>query len=287
MFLRTCICVLALTPVTVSAEPAAFATFDHAGPPVLNDPHDLAFGPDDRLYVADKFGNRIAVLDPETLDLVEVIGAGRLPGVHDIAFDASGRAVVAVTGLNAALVYDDITNDPTVAMTLPGARTEGALIHSNGRVYVMAGGAGTLIAYEGDVPVASASGHAGAHDVAEDLEGNIWVADNFNRRLVKYSPDLRQLKILAGPKFGFIGPRYLDVDEGGRLIVADQDAHRVLMIDPDAPDGGAVIGVLGDGTPGNGPNKFDDPEGVAVRGARYYIADSDNNRIVRYVVVLN
>ena len=33
--------------------------------------------------------------------------------------------------------------------------------------------------------------------------------------------------------------------------------------------------------------QFDDPEGVAVDGNRYFFSDSDNNRIVRYSVVLN
>ena len=92
---------------------------------------------------------------------------------------------------------------------------------------------------------------------------------------------------MADPKFGFIGPRYLDVTESGHLVVADQDAHRILLIDPDAPDGGALLGVLGDGMPGIGPNKFDDPEGVAVDGNRFFFSDSDNNRIVRYSIVLN
>ncbi|MFT6223688.1 MAG: hypothetical protein ACJA1F_001533, partial [Paracoccaceae bacterium] len=32
---------------------------------------------------------------------------------------------------------------------------------------------------------------------------------------------------------------------------------------------------------------LDDPEGVAVRGNAYYFADSDNNRIVKYVVLVN
>ncbi|MBL4891339.1 MAG: hypothetical protein JKX91_05860 [Rhizobiaceae bacterium] len=113
------------------------------------------------------------------------------------------------------------------------------------------------------------------------------MADTGNARLVKYSPDLEQLKVLNDPKFGFIGPRYLDVDEFGRLIVADQDAHRILMIDPDGPNGGTLIGVLGTGIPGKGPNLFDDPEGVAVHEGRYYFSDSDNNRIVRYILVTN
>ncbi len=273
---------------TADEDLQPFAAFDKAGPSVLNDPHDLAMGPDGRLYVADKFGSRIAVLDPETLELVEVMAEGRLPGVRDISFADDGRAAVAVTGLGAVFVFDRLEgSDPQPVSALAAPRTEGALLHSNGAVYAMASGAGTLVAYRNGEAFAVASGHFGAHDVAEDRDGNIWVADNFNRRLVKYAPDLTLLQTLDHAKFGFIGPRYLDTDSFGRLVVADQDAHRVLMIDPDGPDGGSLIGVIGSGIPGKGPNVFDDPEGVAIDGSHYYIADSDNNRIVRYTVVVN
>ena len=43
--------------------PNPFASFDKASEPVLNDPHDLAMGPDGHLYIADKFGNQIVVMD--------------------------------------------------------------------------------------------------------------------------------------------------------------------------------------------------------------------------------
>ena len=268
--------------------PAPFAAFDKASKEVLNDPHDIAIGPDGRLYVADKFGSRIAVMDAETLELIEVREEGRLPGVHDISFGPNGRTAIAVTGLNTVLVYDSFTGaDAKPVLALPASRTEGALAHSNGRIYAMAGGTGTLLAYEGDKVVASTEGHFGAHDVTEGPDGSIWVADNFNKRLVKYSPALKQLQIIDDSKFGFVGPRYLDVDEFGRLVVADQDAHRVLMIDPNGADGGSLVGVLGTGIPGKGPNLFDDPEGVLIHNSRYYFADSDNNRIVRYSVVTN
>lgn len=275
--------VMALAPCLALAQPGPFATFDAAGPAVLSDPHDVAVGPDGRLYVADKFANRIAVMDPETLDVVGEIAPGALPNVHDVAFGPDGRAVVAVTGLSAALVFDDLASGEPV-LSLPASRTEGAMIHSNGQVYVTAGGTGEVIAYDGADPVARAGGHFGAHDIAEAPDGTVWVADNFNRRLVQYSPALEQLQIISS---GLVGARYLDVDEAGRLIVADQDAHRILMIDPLALPGAQLVGVIGDGVPGVGPGKFDDPEGVAVDGTRYFIADSDNNRIVRYIVVLN
>jgi hypothetical protein len=45
--------------------------------------------------------------------------------------------------------------------------------------------------------------------------------------------------------------------------------------------------VLGNGRPGAEAGQFDDPEGVAVDGNHYFISDSDNNRVVRYVVVMN
>lgn len=283
---------LALACVVSSASaqdgPGPFASFDLASDPVLADPHDLAIGPDGRLYVADKFGARIAVFDPETLELIEMLGQGFLPGVHDISFGPDGSIAVAVTGAGAVAVYEslDVLGDPPdIGVQAPG--TEGALLHSNGDLYAMAGGVGALVRFRDLRFVAGVDGHPGAHDVAEGPDGSIWVADNAARRLVRYSADLELLQVLDHAKFGFLGPRYLDVTEFGHIVVADQDAHRILLIDPDAPEGGALLGVLGDGSPGLGPNRFDDPEGIAVDGDRYFISDSDNNRIVRYSVVLN
>lgn len=276
----------AAASMTAAQEaPLPFASFHSASEAVLNDPHDLAFGPDGALYVADKFGSRIAVFDPDTLEMTHTFGDGLLPNVHDISFAPDGRAYVAVTGTSSVAVFAFDGGMPELEGflgTFP--RTEGALAHSNGRLYVMASGTGELLALEQDQLVAAAGGMPGAHDVEEAPDGTIWVADNFNRRLVRFSPDLEQLQVLSGPQFGFVGPRYLAIEPSGLLVVADQDAHRILRIDPVAE---TVIGILGNGTPGEGPNLFDDPEGVAYREGAYYFADSDNNRIVKYVVALN
>lgn len=288
MWMRPCL-FLAFWPFAVAAQEAQpFASFDLASEAVLADPHDLEIGPDGRLYVADKFGARVAVFDPETLELIEMLGEGLLPGVHDISFGRDGRIAVAITGISAVAVYDSVTalnRPPERGYRAP--RTEGALLHSNGDLYVMASGTGELLRFRDEEALAVAGGHPGAHDVAEAPDGSIWVADNFNRRLVRYSEDLERRQVLDHRKFGFAGPRYMDVTEFGHLVVADQDAHRILLIDPAGEDGGTLLGVLGDGTPGLGPGRFDDPEGVEIDGTRYFFADSDNNRIVRYSVVLN
>ncbi len=276
---------LALAISGPAGAQAPFATFERASDPVLNDPHDLTLGPDGQLYVADKFGHRIVVMDAETLELISVIDEGKLPGIHDISFGPDGKAYVAVTGGSVVAIYRMEKGELVFENFLgPFSNTEGALAHSNGRLYIMASGSGDLVAVQGTDVVALAKGHWGAHDVAEAPDGSLWLADNAQRRLVRYSQDLEQLQVLDDPKFGFVGPRYLDIDDFGRLIVADQDAHRILLIDPATE---TLLGVLGDGIPGMGPYKFDDPEGALVVGNTYYFADSDNNRIVKYVVILN
>lgn len=278
----------AVSPVLAQdSAPGPFASFDRASEAVLADPHDLAIGPDGRLYVADKFGARIAVLDAETLELIEMLGEGYLPGVHDISFGADGKIAVAVTGASAVALYDSIADlDAPPTQSISASRTEGALLHSNGDLYAMEGGSGVISRARGTEVIKQTAGHVGAHDLAEAPDGSIWVADNFARKLFRYSEELEYLQVIDAPKFGFIGPRYLDVTQTGLLVVADQDAHRILLIDP-AQDGGTLLGVIGDGSPGMGPGKFDDPEGVAVDGPHYYFSDSDNNRIVRYTVILN
>ena len=271
----------------VAPAQTPFASFDKASESVLNDPHDLEIGPDGNLYIADKFGARIVVMDPESLEVISTFGDGQLAGVHDISFGPDGAAVVAVTGLSAIAIYDFPDGTPSLRNFFSGfPRTEGALWHSNGNIYVMASGTGQLVSIDmtsgtlaGMVP-----GHFGAHDVAEAPDGSIWVGDNATRRLVRYDAQLNLMQVIEGAEIGMNNARYLAVDDFGRLIVADQDGHQAVMIDPVE---NRLLGVIGDGTPGEGPGRFDDPEGAEVLGDTYYFSDSDNNRVVRYVVVMN
>ena len=137
----------------------------------------------------------------------------------------------------------------------------------------MASGVGALVAFDNLEPVDCVVGHLGAHDVVEALDGSIWVAENRLRRVVRYLQELELMQAIDAEKFYIVGPQYLDVTETGFLVVADQDAHRILLIDPEGPEGGTLLAVLGDGRPGIGPGKFDDPEGVAMSGNRYFICD--------------
>lgn len=283
MIHRIAIALLCSASFAMAQSP--FASFDRASEPVLNDPHDLALGPDGYIYVANKFGGDVVWFDPETLQEVGRFGEGQLWGIHDVSFGPDGKLYTAVTGLNAVGVLS-LTDDGIVADRLIQgfSNTEGALAHSNGAIYVMASGSGQLFRVENDQITNGITGLLGAHDVEEAPDGTIWVGDNRRRRVLQFSQDLELLREIDGPQYDFIGPRYLDITSDGLLVVADQEGHRILMIDPATNE---LLGVLGDGQPGLGPNKFDDPEGVLVIGNTYYFADSDNNRIVKYIVAIN
>ncbi len=83
----------------------------------LNEPHDLAFGPDGRLYFADTGNNRIRAIDLKTGIITTVAGSGKAPdGVKPFATSDLGDGGSA---LNAAL------NHP-----------EGITFDKNGTLYV-------------------------------------------------------------------------------------------------------------------------------------------------------
>ena len=63
---------------------------------------------------------------------------------------------------------------------------------------------------------------------------------------------------------------------GGRLAVADEDNHRVVVLDAAT---GAFERAIG--SEGGGDGYFDEPCGVAaLPGGRLAVADSDNHRVV-------
>jgi len=270
------------------AQEYGFATFDIASDPVLNDPRDLTIGPGGLLYVADMGNSEITVLDPDDLRVLGSFGDGRLFGVRDISFGPDGRAYVAVANLNRVDVFDVDGAQGSFVESIPDLPfTEGAYAHANGRLYAMASGIGVLVATQNNQLVAVAPGLRRAHDVTSGPDGTIWVADNGMRRLVQFDADLNFLQFLDGPEFGFVAPRYLHIDDFGRIVVSDRGAHRMLLIDPLAPVGSRLLGVIGDGLPGLGPGSFDNPDGVVSSGNSYFFSDSANNRIVKYTVIVN
>jgi DNA-binding beta-propeller fold protein YncE len=90
--------------------------------------------------------------------------------------------------------------------------------------------------------------------------------------------DLQPLRMLGGAAYGFNEPKYLAFDEHGRLYVADEDNHQVKIFDAQYQR----LWVIGTGRAGTAPGELRKPEGVTARNGQVWIADTYNNRIVRY-----
>lgn len=123
-----------------------------------------------------------------------------------------------------------------------------------------------------------------AHGLRIDREGALWVTDNADNIVQKWSADGRLLltlgrKGVAGGNEAtdaFDGPADVFVTPAGDIVVAD--GYRNSRIVRFAPDG-TFRGVIG-GTKGAGPGQFDVPHAVVVdsRG-RIIVADAENSRI--------
>ena len=266
--------------VTSSVAQAFEAEFLLGSTVELDNPHDVKLSPDGgRLFVSDVGNDRVVVLDPESLELIGHFGADHQNGTHDVDFDAAGRLYVADTHNHRIAIYEISGASGALVGELSGGmrKPEGVLAGPGGRVYVTGAGSGNLVVYENGAVVREIGGLSAPHDIEFAPNGDIWIADAANDRMVRVSPDLAIKTILEDAPYDFSGPRYLDVAPDGTLVVADKYTHKVKVIAED----GRLLGVIG-GAPGKGPNRFRTPEGVELRGEEAWIADSGNDRIVKY-----
>lgn len=274
------LCWLGLFPGIAVAD-GLKATFLAGSTAPLSNPHDLRLSPDGKyLLVADVDNNRVAMLDPDTLALVGSFGSDHQSGTHDIDFDAQGRAYVADTHNNRVTLYElNGTRAKRVGELTDRIRgPEGVLVHENGRVYVAGAWSGNVVAYENSKVVNELEGLSSPHDLVQARDGNIWLADAGNDRVLLLSPDLKIISELGRKQYDFDGVRYLDLLADGTLIAADKNNHQVKFIAAD----GKLLLVLGNGRPGKGPNRFTTPEGVEARGKTLWLSDSGNDRVVKY-----
>lgn len=279
-YLLTAFLIVLLPCQAISAQPLK-AIFEKESRVELDNPHDLKLSPDGRyLMVSDVDNNRIAILDPDSLELVGQFGADHQAGTHDIDFDAQGLAYVADTHNNRVTIYRMQGKQATLTGELSESvrGPEGVLAHPNGRIYVAGAWSGNVVAFERGVKTGELTGLSSPHDLELAAGGDIWLADAGNDRVLLLSPNLEIKAELSREKYGFRGVRYLDMTADGTLIAADKYTHSVKLIGAD----GSLRLQLGDGKASRGDYGFTTPEGVEVRGNQVWISDSGNDRIVRY-----
>ncbi len=287
MLLSIGVALCMLNPIWTEAEPLELK-YAGASRADLNNPHDLKLTPDGKfLLVADVGHNRVAVLNPETLEFISAFGADHQSGTHDIDFDSNGRVYVADTHNNRITIYEIQEKGGLPEARLLGQIAErirgpeGVLAHPNGRLYVAGAWSNNVVAYDEGKVVGELKGLSSPHDLELAPDGNIWLADAGNDRMLLLTPEMEIVRELSGPPYHFDGVRYLDILPDGTIIAADKNNHAVKIIGPD----GQMAGVLGTvKKPGKGPGRFRTPEGVEIDGKTVFFSDSGNDRIVKYSI---
>jgi len=120
--------------------------------------------------------------------------------------------------------------------------------------------------------------------IAVGPDGSVYVADTWNNRIQKFTPDGKFIKAWGfgisqtDDPFGFYGPRAIAVNAEGHVLVTDTGNKRVVVFDSD----GNYLTKFGE--TGLGPGQFDEPVGIAVDSAgQVFVADTWNQRVQVFV----
>uniref|UniRef100_UPI00404B34E7 PA14 domain-containing protein n=1 Tax=Fluviicola sp. TaxID=1917219 RepID=UPI00404B34E7 len=126
-----------------------------------------------------------------------------------------------------------------------------------------------------------------AMDVFIDKDGDYYMSDYSNHRVIRVAADGNSWNVVAGG-YGngnwsnqLSSPMGVFVDNNKNVYVADRDNHRVMKWAPGATTGVIVAGA--NGISGNALNRLNNPIDVVVDhlGA-IYISDRDNHRVVKW-----
>jgi gliding motility-associated-like protein len=315
--------------VTVSANDGSFAPVTDANTATFNHPFAMASDQAGNIYVTDQLGNTIRKITPQGIVTtfagngrpISADGTGTLAGFNapsGIVADAAGNLYV--TDYNSGLIRKITPAGVVTTIAGNGGFTEtdgigtaasflspaGITIDSQGNLYVADQGSSRIrkIATDGLVTTiagnnagyADGKGAAGLFNgpagITIDAVGNLYVADDYNRRIRKITP-LGDVTTLAGSSAAgsadgtgtsasFAGVVGIAIDNNGNLYVTESGTvSKIRKITPQGVvstyAGTGVSGYLDDYT---AKAKFNNPTGVMLDAAgNLFVADDGNTRL--------
>ena len=250
--------------------------------------HDVAVGRDGIVYVADTFSHRIRAFDPETRTVRVVAGTGS-PGFFGDGGPAEraefNQAYCASLTPDAqALLVADIKNSRLRRIDLATAKV--TTIAGNGKGGRPVDGVPAV-----ETPL------AGPRAACQAADGTIYLALREGNALVAIEKGVVRTVVNPLGKAGYggdggpgrdallAGPKYVSLDQRGRVLIADTENHCIRRWDPST---GLIELVAGRPTRKGtaiGANllatELARPHGCALDPAgRLVIADSDNDRVL-------
>ena len=249
----------------------------------LQFPASIALDADGNLYIADLYNQRIRKVTPAGI-ITTVAGNGTAgySGDGDLAIYAALNSPSGVKVDGAGNIYIADKSNNRIRKVSP-----------EGIITTVAGN-GTP-GYSGDGGAAISASLCYPSGVDVDAEGNIYIADTFNNRIRKVTPEGIITTVAGDGTAGFGGdgdlavlaqlnyPSGVEVDVAGTLFIADTYNHRIRKVTPD----GVITTVTGTGEPDYGGDggpaaaaKLYGPVNTAMDPAgNLYIADTSNHRV--------
>jgi RHS repeat-associated protein len=263
-------------------------------------PAGIATDSEGDVWVVDQENNRVQQFSPEG-EYISSFGTagegnGELLEPSDIAIDGNGHLWVADSGNNRIQEFNQageyLDQFGTTGEELSQLRyPESVAVDSEGDVWVADTANGRLQEFDAEGNPIQIVGEPGwepgqiieASGVAVGPDDHVWLADYSNSRVSEFDQEGELLTEFGewGPGKGeFEGVGALDVDAAGNIWVADEGAGKVKKFD----DEGEFLGEFGSPGTEEGEFSFGWRLGLAVDGQSIWVADTEANRVQRWLV---
>ncbi len=250
--------------------------------------HDVAFGREGKVFVADTFNHRIRSFDPATRSVAVVAGTGKA------GFSGDGGPARAATFKQAYCGSLTPAGDALLVADIGNHRLRRVSLR-DGMVATIAGSGKAGKPVDGAAPLATPL--SGPRAACMTADGTIYLALREGNALVEIEHGTVRTVVNAAGKAGYggdegpgreallAGPKYVALDRAGRVLIADTENHCIRRYDPESETITTVAGVPTKAGVAIGNDlrstQLARPHGCMVApDGRLVIADSDNDRIL-------